>query len=128
MPLSSGGATLLAGGIQALGTWYSTKGIAKAQKEAAKAQARLIDLQAEEQQLRNQALRMSLVEQDKALPFAISNPSLPGNAYAGNVRPTGTGLPGAAAEPSAAGPGAFLVVAAAGAAVVALLSIKAKAA
>jgi len=117
MALSSGGAALITGGINAVGSFFSTRGVAKAAKQAAKAQVRLIDLQAEEQRLRNQALRASLSDQNQRLPFAVSNPSLPAGAFSGNVAPSSAAR---IAAPQTAGPGATLTL---GLAVLAFLGL-----
>lgn len=124
MPISQGGATLAIGGINAVVGYFANKGVASAAKDTAKAQRRLLDLQAEEQKLKNRALQMTLDEQNQDLPFAISNPSLPKNAYSGNVKPDTEGSPGPAPTSSTAGTGAFLALLVAGAAVGALALTK----
>jgi len=116
MALSAGGASVITGAINAVGSYFIAKGPAKAAAGAAKAQQRLIDLQAEEQRLRNQALRASLAEQNQSLPFAVSNPSLPAGAFAGNVAPSGA----APAAAQTAGPGVPLTL---GLAVLAVLGL-----
>lgn len=105
MALSESGASLITGGINAVGSYFASRGVSKAQKDAIKAQQRLVDLQAEEQRIRNQALRASLSEQNHTLPFAVSNPSLETGAFAGNVQPSGM----KATEPVRAGGGPLVI-------------------
>jgi len=114
VPLSEGAASAIVGGINAVGSYFATKGIAKEAKKTEAAKRRLIDLQAEEQRIRNQAAQMSLSDQNARLPFTVSGPSLPSDAFDGGVRPAG--LPAAAAAPGPsqlAGSGGLLLVGAA---------------
>lgn len=124
MAITPTGASFITGAIQTVGSYFATRGVARAEKDAAKAQARLIDLQAEEQRIKNQALRMSLGEQDALLPFAVSNPSLPANAYAGNVSTAAGAPPGPARSTATAGGGTILTVIAIGAVLAFLVSRK----
>lgn len=115
MALTEQGANVLTGAINAVGTYFLAKPAAKAAAGASKAQQKLIELQQEEQRLRNRALAQSFPEQNASLPFAISNPSLPAGAYAGGVAPSSPSIVGAT---QTASPGITLVL---GLAVVAIV-------
>lgn len=125
MPLSEGTASVLVGGINAVGTYFATKGVASEAKKTEKARRRLLELQTEEQRIKNQAAQMSLFGQDRVLPFAVSGPSLPSNAYDGGVRPAGN-FPASAAGPAQLAGSRGLLVVGAVVAVAALAMMKAR--
>ena len=109
MALSETGASALVGTLNAVGSYFSTKSVAKEAAKTEAARRKLIDLQAEEQRIRNQAARMSLGDQDARLPFTASGPSLPPDAFDGHVRPT-AGAPTAPGAGPFASSGGLLVV------------------
>lgn len=93
--ISSGGASVISTGITTAADYFFGKGTRDAAKDAAKAQQHLFDLQAQEQELKNKALAMSLSDQNGLLPFAASLPSsssikntLPGAKPEGLAAPT----------------------------------------
>lgn len=108
MPISEGASAAIVGGINAVGRYFATKGIASEQKKTEAARRRVIELQAEEQRIRNDAARMSLAASNALLPFAVSNPGLSSDAYAGNVKPSG--MAPAAPGSQAAGPGGLVLI------------------
>ena len=109
MALSEQGANLIVGSLNAVGTYFSTKGVASEAKKTEAARRKLLELQAEEQRIRNQAARMSLGDQDARLPFAVSGPSLPSDAFDGGIRPTNSAPIAPGSPPMAASGGVLLI-------------------
>lgn len=75
MAIGTGSASIISSGINLVGDYFFGKSARDAAADAAKAQSRLLDLQAQEQTLKNKALSMSIDEQNALLPYAVSLPS-----------------------------------------------------
>jgi hypothetical protein len=78
---------LYGAGAQLVGDYFFGKSARDAAKDAAKAQEKVADLQAEEQRLKNQILQMDIADRNKQLPLAVS---LPGRSYGTGAVPTAT--------------------------------------